>query len=107
MAYKYKEPAYYGDMPIAPELKPSMDWHPDHGGGGGSGEVTEIDFKKVKVYNAPWLKTKTLNEMVADLTKNPKTLNQTIDLLDELIERMRLCATASAVTGDLDTPQYS
>ena len=101
MAYKYKEPAYYGDMPIAPELVPSMNWRPSGGGGGvtPSGEITEIDFSKVNVKNAPWLKRKALKDILTSLSGDPHTLNQTIDLLNDLIDKMKQCATISAATG--------
>ena len=95
MAYSFNEDAYYGDM--KPQYVPAPIHH-HGGGGGGSGDITELDFSRIKVYNAPWLGKKTLQQMVADLAANPKTLNQTIELLDELIERMKQCATVSAAS---------
>lgn len=98
MAYNYNEEAYYGDMD--PMYKPSK-YHGPHGGGSGGGggsEITEIDFSKVTVKNAPWIRRKTLQNVLADLTGDPKTLNQTIGLLEEFIEKMKECATVSAAS---------
>lgn len=93
MAYRFKEPAYYGDMPIAPELQPSMDWHPDHGGGGGSGEVTEIDFKKVKVYNDPYLKRKKLSAEISKVSPNKSTnLSGANKRVEEIVTSLKECA---------------
>ena len=106
MAYKYNEPAYYGDMDYPEWLKPSVkptptpspspdpDPDPDPTPTPIPGEITEIDFSKIDVKNAPWLKKQTLDAVLSDIVSSPKTLNQTIDKLNELVEKLKDCATA-------------
>lgn len=112
MAYSFNENAYYGDAETTigrysrygrkqsgkDEPKPTPDPDPtptptptpiD------PSELTELDFSKITVVNAPWVGKQSLESAVSDIVASPKTLNQTIEMLEELVERLQDVATAS------------
>ena len=94
MAYRYREPPYYGDE--TPQYTP--DPHPPSsegsgGGGGGSGEITEIDFDKVDVYNDPWLKRRSLKVAMSKVSPNKSTnLGGANMRIDEVVNGLKECA---------------
>ena len=110
MAYSFNENAYYGDAEVTigpysrkgrkqsggvdptpdPDPTPTPTPTPID-----PSELTELDFSKITVINAPWVGKQSLESAVSDIVASPKTLNQTIEMLEELVDRLQDVATAS------------
>lgn len=91
MAYEFHKPAYYGDdrvvCPIDKTnwIDPSSECNRSSGSGSGSGDITELDFSKIAVTNAPWVQQDVLKRIMQGLDSTPESLRETAALLSEVI----------------------
>lgn len=91
MAFNFYEDAYYGDL--KPTYVPDVTRHEGGEGGGGSGEITEIDFNNVTTYHAPWLQKRSLRSAMSKVSPNKSTnLSGANKRVEEIVSNLKECA---------------